>query len=139
VDILTELTLPLALREQLVAAAQAAFPRECCGLVEGVVEGRAARALALHPATNLSRDADRFELDPAEQFRLLRALRGTGRDIIGCYHSHPHGRAEPSPRDLAGAGEDNFVWLIAGVAPGAVPVLAAFVAAGGQFLPVAMG
>ena len=45
---------------------------------------------------NLADTPDRFEIDPAEQIKLMRALRGAGREIIGCYHSHPNGSAEPS-------------------------------------------
>ena len=112
---IAHLILPQGLRASVAAEARAAFPRECCGLIEGRRAGDAAEACAAHPVRNLATEPDRFELDPAEQFRLMRALRGTGREIIGCYHSHTNGRAELSPRDRAGAGEDEFVWLIAGV------------------------
>jgi proteasome lid subunit RPN8/RPN11 len=112
---IARLILPQALRDRIAAQVCAAFPRECCGLIEGTREGGAACASAIHPVHNLESEPDRFELDPAEQFRLMRALRGSGRELIGCYHSHPNGRAELSPRDRAGAGENDFVWLIAGV------------------------
>ena len=49
------LALPLALRSQLAREAQAAFPRECCGLIEGASDGERFVATALHPAGNLSR------------------------------------------------------------------------------------
>lgn len=132
------LILASGLRVQLEREARAAFPRECCGLIEGVREGDAVRAFALHPVCNLAERDDRFEIDPADQFRLMRALRGTGRDIVGCYHSHPNGRVEPSPRDRDGAGEDGFVWLIAAFA-GAQEAIAvkAFAFADGKFVPLA--
>ena len=109
------LILPRELRDRIAAEAGAAFPRECCGLIEGRRDGDMAEAFASHAVRNLASGPDRFELDPAEQLRLTRCLRGTDRELIGCYHSHPNGRAELSPRDRAGAGEDDFVWLIAGV------------------------
>jgi proteasome lid subunit RPN8/RPN11 len=109
------LTLPTALRAQIAREARLAFPRECCGLIEGLRDGAAVRATTLHPTRNLAAEPDRFEIDPAEHIRLLRALRGTDREIVGCYHSHPQGRAETSPRDRADAREDGFVWLIAAV------------------------
>jgi proteasome lid subunit RPN8/RPN11 len=112
---IASLLLPRALRDRIAAEARAAFPRECCGLIEGRREGDATQASAVHPVRNLAAEPDRFELDPAEQFRLMRALRGTGRELVGCYHSHPNGRAVLSPRDRAGAGEDDFLWLIVGV------------------------
>ena len=69
-------------------------------------------ALALHPSINQAAEPDRFAIDPRLQFSLLRGLRGSGRSVIGCYHSHPNGRAEPSPRDAENAFETDFLWLI---------------------------
>ncbi len=134
------LLLPEALRAQLAVEAHATFPAECCGLIEGRIEGEAVVAAALHPTRNLAAGHDRFEIDPAAHVRLLRALRGTGQNVVGCYHSHPNGRAEPSPRDLEAAAEEDFVWLIAalmaeGAAAGA-PRLAAFVFGAGAFRPL---
>lgn len=100
--------------------ARAALPGECCGLIEGAREGDAARATALHPLRNLAAEPDRFEIDPARHIALLRALRGTGREIVGCYHSHPNGRPELSPRDRRSVAGDDFIWLIAAVGADAI-------------------
>lgn len=135
------------LRRQLIAEAGAAFPRECCGLIEGVREfppsharevlrptqvGRSGggnagfdddssryvvRAAGIHPAPNLAVRSDRFEIDPAAHFALLRRLRGTGREIVGCYHSHPNGAAELSACDRQSAFEDDFLWLVLAIVP----------------------
>ncbi|HEX4860738.1 MAG TPA: M67 family metallopeptidase, partial [Rhizomicrobium sp.] len=99
-----------ALCAQIAAEARAAYPRECCGLIEGMREGATVRATALHPTANLADAPDRFEIDPREQFRLMRE----GRTLVGCYHSHPDGRAEPSARDAEYAFDGDFVWLISG-------------------------
>lgn len=127
------LILPAALQSQIVAEARAALPNECCGLLEGIREADAIRITALHPAGNLADDPlSGFEIDPAVHFRLLRTLRDTGREVVGCYHSHPNGRAEPSPRDRANGCEEGFVWII--VAMKAEVTLAAF--EGPQFRPL---
>ncbi len=130
------LILPSPLRTQLAAEAAHAHPRECCGLIEGMARDDTIEAVTLHPTRNLAAEPDRFAIDPAAQVRLMRALRGSGRTIVGCYHSHPGGAAEPSARDREGAGEEDFVWLIAGLRPGDAPRLAAFVFAGGAFRPL---
>jgi proteasome lid subunit RPN8/RPN11 len=130
---IASLVLPRALREQIAREARAAHPAECCGLIEGLRDEGKARALACHPTRNLAPAPDCFEIDPARQIVLLRSLRGTARAVIGCYHSHPHGRPEPSPRDLESAVEENFLWLIA-----AGPDLAAFVHAAAAFHPVCL-
>ena len=118
-----------ALAGQIVALAQAAYPSECCGLLEGVCEEGGFRVAALHPARNLADRPDRFAMDPRDQFAAQKAARANRRAIIGCYHSHPDGAARPSAHDLAGAGEEDFLWLIA-----AGETLNAFVYREGGFL-----
>ena len=116
--------LPAALAAAIRAQAGDAHPRECCGLLEG----SATRITALHPTRNLAEEPDRFEVDPAEQFRLMRE----GRRIAGCYHSHPGGRAEPSPRDAEFASEAGFLWLVC------ADTLGAFVWDGAGFRPLVL-
>ena len=128
--------LSLAARRQLESEARAAFPRECCGLIEG----RHGAIEILHPVQNLSTRRDRFEIDPKEQFRLLKETRARGTDIIGCYHSHPNGKPEPSITDSAGAGEDNFLWLIVALTGLQSPVtIEAFVFGRGKFQAAKLG
>ncbi|MDR3528473.1 MAG: M67 family metallopeptidase [Rhizomicrobium sp.] len=130
-----QLILPATLHAQLLAEAKAAFPAECCGLLEGVRDGESVGVSALHPSANLSpTPKTAFEIDPALHFRLLRGLRGTGREIVGCYHSHPTGKALPSSRDRANGCEDGFVWVI--IATGVNDTLAAF--HGPRFEPLAI-
>ncbi|HEX4105122.1 MAG TPA: M67 family metallopeptidase [Rhizomicrobium sp.] len=131
-----KLLLPAELRARIEGEARKAFPGECCGLIEGTRQGEVADATALHPAGNIAVRADRFEIAPEDHFAALKAARANGRDLIGCYHSHPGGRAIPSTTDLAGASEDNFLWLIAGLGGAEAPMtLAAFVYSGAAFLP----
>ena len=124
--------LPEDLRTQILTEAKAAFPRECCGLLEGVRDGANFRITALHPARNLAAASDRFEIEPRDHLAAHKQARANGQALIGCYHSHPEGAAEPSATDRAGAGEEGFLWLIAGFAAGN-PVLNAFVFAQGGF------
>ena len=125
--------LPVTLREFIGREARAAFPRECCGLLEGLRQGDAVQATAAHPVCNLAKEPDRFELDPSEHFRLLRALRGTSREIVGCYHSHPNGRAELSARDRENGGEDDFIWLVAATTADGVTAWSASAFLGGNW------
>jgi proteasome lid subunit RPN8/RPN11 len=120
--------LPQTLRDAIFAAARAAHPGECCGLLEGLAADGLWSVRALHAARNLSGDPQRFDIDPADHVAAQKAARAKGHAIIGCYHSHPRGRAEPSAIDLAGAGQENFLWLIA-----AGEALNAFVYLRGRF------
>lgn len=98
--------------------ARNALPAECCGLIEGETQGEDLRVIAFHPSRNLAREPGRFEIDPKVQFKLMRALRGTDRAVVGCYHSHPNGKPEPSLHDEHGGGEKGFVWLIVALRDG---------------------
>ena len=123
------LVLQESLRNELLAAARAAFPAEACGLLIGRREGASVTVAALHPAANVSpAPRERFAIDPAVQFSLQRTLRGSGLAVVGCYHSHPNGRAEPSRRDREsgdwGGSAEGFVWII--VATGIADAIEAF-------------
>lgn len=89
----------------------AAAPEEACGLLVG----EAGRILRAEPAENVAEDRRRrFEVDPRLLLRLHRELRGGPHGLVGVYHSHPEGRAEPSPVDLAKALDPELLWLIVG-------------------------
>lgn len=83
---------------------------EVCGLLFGTPEHIA----AAEPAANVHPDPARFfELDPAALFAALRRERAGGLAVIGHYHSHPGGRAEPSATDAAMADSaSGHLWLI---------------------------
>lgn len=89
----------------------AADPYEVCGLLLG----REGMILDIRTAANVAFDPSRhFELDPAELIAAHRAARAGGPAILGHYHSHPSGRAEPSATDAAQAAPDGSLWLIVG-------------------------
>lgn len=84
--------------------------KEVCGLLLG----SGTKVEAIVPAANVASDPSRhFELDPAVLIGAHRSQRSGGPDIIGHYHSHPSGVAEPSPTDRACASPDGSFWLIA--------------------------
>lgn len=95
---------------QIVAAAAASPQAEICGLLFGEPD-RIDRA---EPCANVAATpADSFEIDPAALLAAYRAMRKGGPRLAGCYHSHPVGRAAPSPRDAEAAAPDGWLWLIA--------------------------
>ncbi|MFM5885339.1 MAG: M67 family metallopeptidase, partial [Novosphingobium sp.] len=65
------------------------------------------------PAANVHPDPARhFEIDPAALIAAHKAERGGGPQLLGYYHSHPNGRADPSPSDRAQAAGDGRLWAI---------------------------
>jgi proteasome lid subunit RPN8/RPN11 len=96
------------LYERILAHVAAEPEREVCGLLFG----GGGRIVAVEPSANVAPNpADSFEVDPRALFAALRTERAGGAPLIGHYHSHPNGRAEPSPRDAAAA-EPGRLWLI---------------------------
>lgn len=93
----------------LLEEATRAHPRECCGLLLG--QGR--RIERAMPAANVHPDPHRhFEIDPAALIAAHRAARQGGPQLLGYYHSHPNGRAEPSAEDQALAERAGRIWAI---------------------------
>jgi desampylase len=93
----------------LLEEATRAHPRECCGLLLG----KGNRVALAQPAANVHPDPEsHFEIDPKALIAAHRAARGGGLELLGYYHSHPGGRAEPSAADQAAASGDGRIWAI---------------------------
>ena len=117
------LQIDASLLKQMADAAEAAYPAECCGLVIGRGKGQLIRVTRVVPVPNLMADTtDRFELDPAVRLQVERELRETGTKdrIVGHYHSHTDGTADPSATDRAMAFEPDLAWIILGTLEGQV-------------------
>jgi proteasome lid subunit RPN8/RPN11 len=107
-----------AARDAAVAAARAAHPAECCGMLLGTGHLIADAV----PARNLAADPDRFLIDPRDHIAARRDGRARGLEVLGFYHSHPHGPAVPSARDAADISYPGHLSLIVGLAAGDVEV-----------------
>lgn len=94
----------------LLAAARAAHPKEACGLLLGA----RARITAARPARNVHPNPHtHFEIDPEALIDAHRAARTPGApQVLGYYHSHPTGPAQPSATDRAMAAGDGRIWAI---------------------------
>lgn len=112
---------PDEIRQAIAAHARWAFPDEACGLLAGDVEGRLKMAYCL---SNIDRGPTGFLVDPIEHFGALRHAERYGWQISGSFHSHPRTEAVPSPADVAGALDPEWVYLIAGPVGDEVPVRA---------------
>lgn len=84
---------------------------EACGLLLGA--GNMVREAST--CANVAADPHRFfEIDPAALIDAHRAQRSGGEELIGYWHSHPSGLAEPSAEDRRQAAGDRKVWAIVG-------------------------
>ena len=112
--------IPASLLALITAAAEAAYPKECCGLLAGREDGGDVRVTRVEPSPNLAEgdQRDSFLVDPKIQFDLMRDLREGPERIIGHYHSHPDHPARPSERDRQSVFYPDHIWVIVGVVGG---------------------
>jgi proteasome lid subunit RPN8/RPN11 len=112
-----------AVLRALRAEAQQVPERECCGLLAGR-DGRITRA---YPARNAASDpATQYEMAPEVLFQLMREMRGAGLQLLGIYHSHPHGANEPSRIDIVRAYYPDAAYFIISPLPNAENPVRAF-------------
>ena len=74
----------------------AGYPNEACGMLGG----RNGSVEKVYPMKNAKPGPDYYEMDPEEQFRVMKDIRDSGLEMIGLFHSHPTGKAYPSSVDV---------------------------------------
>lgn len=105
--------------ESMRAISKRAYPEEACGLLIGRLDTSGWEVLDIREVDNINteRADDRFQLDPRAYNRIDQEIRGSGKEIIGVFHSHPDCPAKPSPTDLENAWE-GFIYPIVSVIQG---------------------
>ena len=115
------LKVPKVLLERVHAESERAFPEEACGLFIGAIPddfekpGRAIGADEARPLPNGWESAERtrrYQIDPKLLIRTEKELEGTGKCVVGFYHSHPGVPAWPSPFDLERAWPCYSYWIV---------------------------
>lgn len=124
------LTISSPLLDEMIDAAATSPDVEICGLLLG----QGALVEAVLPCANIAANpGDSFEIDPAALIAAHRSARKGGPAVIGHYHSHPRGCAEPSARDAAAAEPGSYWIIIAGS-----ELRCWLAAAGGRFVPIGL-
>jgi proteasome lid subunit RPN8/RPN11 len=72
------------------------YPNEACG----ILAGHDAEVKKIYRITNARPSPTYYEMDPEEQFQVMKDIRQEGLDMIGIYHSHTGGPAYPSSVDV---------------------------------------
>ncbi len=84
------------------------YPNEACG----ILAGRGTTVEKVYSLTSENPSPTFYQIEAQEQFRVLREMRDTGRELVGIYHSHPAGRAYPSSTDVELAFYPEAVYVI---------------------------
>jgi len=72
------------------------YPDEACGILAGQ-DGRVEKVYCMK---NARPGPVSYEMDPEEQFTVMKDIRQAGRVMVGVFHSHPGGHAYPSGVDV---------------------------------------
>lgn len=94
--------------EQMHADVNHRAPEEACGLLAG--QGN--QTFQVIPVTNELHSSVQFRMEPVEQLRAFQQIEELGLELLGIYHSHPHGPDEPSFTDIAQAYYPDVIHLI---------------------------
>jgi proteasome lid subunit RPN8/RPN11 len=105
--------LPPAIREAIVAQARAEYPNEACGLIIGDAPAAGGgRALSYVPTRNKAASPYRYEIDPADLYRLTIETDDADQVFWGIVHSHTHSPAAPSPTVIGLAFYPEALYLL---------------------------
>ena len=102
--------MPRQIADAIIAHSRWAYPDEACGLLAGS-ETTFRLVVCL---TNRAASPDRYVIDPREHFGALRFAEAMGYEIVGAWHSHPHGPPSMSPTDIDESPGGDWVTVIVG-------------------------
>jgi len=87
-------------------------PEEACGLLIGRLNGFHAVTVHTIPVTNILHSPTRFRMDGREQVDAFSRMEIEDLELVGIYHSHPHGPAGLSDIDVKEAYYPEVVHLV---------------------------
>ena len=90
------LIIPSELIQRMCTHVEGFIPEEACGILGG--NGDLVKCVI--PVTNELHSPIKFRMAPEEQFKAFLWLEQNALEMLGYYHSHPAGPANPSKTDL---------------------------------------
>ncbi|MHC4693056.1 MAG: M67 family metallopeptidase [Planctomycetota bacterium] len=126
------LEIPNIIFEQMIAQIKAEAPIEACGILAGSDN----RVEKLYKMTNAEKLSDHFMMEPTEQFKVVKDIRGSGLEMLAIYHSHPQTPARPSSEDNRLALTPNVTHIIVSLQNGDHPIVKGFLMENGSLTEV---
>jgi proteasome lid subunit RPN8/RPN11 len=120
---LAEFRISQAIASEMIAHAQAEYPKECCGFIAGP----SGEPRELYRLRNIADDpVMRYLADDREVKRVHDELWDRDWDVASVYHSHTHSPAFPSPTDVERATYPDAVYALVSLADRQHPDVRAF-------------
>src|SRR5262245_59359765 len=82
--------------EAMLAHLRANWPEEACG----ILAGQAGTVRQIYRVENIRHSPVAYEMEAAEQVRVMLEIEARGWELLGIFHSHPHGPPFPSETDI---------------------------------------
>jgi proteasome lid subunit RPN8/RPN11 len=91
--------------QTVIASCYDGYPDEACGLFIGTMSGGAPTGYVseARPCHNEAASSLVYRIDGRDQLAAMRIAEQRGEEIVGCWHSHTHTEAYPSPTDVSQA------------------------------------
>ena len=102
--------MPRQIADAMIAHSRWAYPHEACGLLAGS-DSTIRFVVCL---SNRAASPDRYLIDPREHFGAMRFAEAVGHDIVGAWHSHPHGPASLSLTDIEQSPGGDWITVVVG-------------------------
>ena len=114
--------MPRSLHDELIAHCRREYPKEACG----ILAGQDGRVVQIYPMTNVEESPIGYAMDPKEQLRVEKQMRGRGQQMIGIYHSHTATDAYPSSVDVSLAISPELSYVLVSLKDRQTPVLKSY-------------
>jgi proteasome lid subunit RPN8/RPN11 len=82
--------------DRIILHSRKEFPNEACG----ILAGKDGRVEKIYEMNNSDASPSTFFMDPNEQLKIMKEIRGSSMEMIGIYHSHVASHAYPSSHDV---------------------------------------
>jgi len=125
------LRLTRAVWHEMIAHAQAEYPKEACGMVAGT-QGVGSRVFRMR---NVDQSPISYTMDPTEQLRVMKDMRAAGLEMQAIYHSHTATEAYPSPTDVRLATYPDTTYVLLSLKERTRPIVQGYRIAAGAITP----
>ena len=122
--IAASLSLPVRIRDEVIAHCQSRYPKEACGILAGAQLDEP--VTQVYPMTNVEDSPIGYSMDPKEQLHVEKQMRSRGQRMLAVFHSHTASEAYPSSVDVRLAISQDISYVLVSLKDRANPVLKSY-------------
>lgn len=108
--------------EKIIKHCKDRFPEEACG----ILAGKKNKIETAYPVKNTDKSPVSYFMEPKEQLKIMKDIRGQGLEMLAIYHSHAFSQAYPSKKDVELAFYPEVSYAIISLKDNKNPVIRSF-------------